>query len=113
MSAITEALLDALQERETDIGATINWAGDDFPCAGGVDFARQILTAGGFKTTTNVVIVVRVGAFPAGQGVPQPKQNLVYTSAPGAAARPLYIDSTTPAMGVFLVLNCIDRSQGS
>ena len=113
MSDTIDSLLDALLEREADLGATIVWGGSSYPCAGGSDFAKAILTPGGFKETTALTIVVRIGSFPGGVGFPAAKQTLSYLCAPGATGRSLRIEAVTQALGVFLVLNCIDPAQGA
>jgi hypothetical protein len=112
MDEATEMLVDALIVAE-EAGASINWAGADFPCSAGPEMGGKMLGMGGYRVTAQETIVVRNAVFPEGTGLPLEKQLLSFTSAPGEAAKALRIDSLTGFRGAFLVLECNGRDQAA
>ena len=113
MSELSEHVLDGLLQAEEASGATLSWAGQKYPCTGGAEFGGKQLDLGGFKLKAEVTVVVRTAVFPAGVGLPQEKQTLLYSSAPGLPGRKLRIDSVTPWQGAMLVLECNDPNRGA
>lgn len=111
MDDATQCLLDGLIDSES-AGAVVTWAGADFPCCGGEELGGKLLQAGGFRLSANVTVVLRLELF-AGAASPQEKQRLTYTSAPGADARSLRIDTRTIFRNALLILECNDPNQGA
>jgi hypothetical protein len=108
MSDVTDMILDGLLAREEDVGAQITFAGATMPCSGGDELMAKLLQQGGFKSTPDVTVVVRMAAFPDGLTLPLQQQSLTYISAPGALPRPLRVKTVDSLMGVAMVLKCMD-----
>jgi hypothetical protein len=113
MSDVTDVLLDGLLAREEEEGASINWAGEDFPCSAGTENTGKMLGQGGFRLTAEATLVVRTSVFPNGTGLPVEEQTLTYKSTPDAAARPLRIKNIIRWRGAVMVLMCSHPSQAA
>lgn len=115
MNEITESLIDALKQREEEVGSQAVWAGQDLPCSGGESREGKTLTIGGFRFNAAVVVVIRIAELDpdAASTRPVPKQSLVYTSEPDAPGRTLRIDTVTTLYNEILVLECNDPNQGA
>ncbi len=108
MDEATQTLLDGLLDGE-EAGASITWNNEAYPCCGGAELGGKLLGAGGYRITAQVTVIVRLELF--GAATPQEKQRLTYTSAPGATARPLRIDTRTAFRNALLILECNDPAQ--
>ncbi len=113
MDEATQLLCDALQVIEDSVGASINWAGADYPCSSGPDLLGKLLGAGGYTPTGDTTVVVRTALFDEEQGSPQEKQTLSLKSAAGEIAQRLRIRNLMKFRGAFLVLSCVSPNQGS
>ena len=112
MSEQTDFLLEGLLEAEDASGATIIFAGQSYPCAGGAEFGGKTIEAGGFRMKAEVTIAVRTAVFDGGP-LPKEKQTIQYSSAPDVPPRRLRIDSLTPWQGQVLILDCNDPNRGA
>ena len=116
MDEATELLLDGLLDGE-EAGALITWNGADYPCCGGPELGGKLLGAGGFRVTAQVTIALRLDQFAVpeagGPAGPQEKQRLTYTSAPGAPARALRVDTRTVFRNALLILECNDPNRAA
>lgn len=110
MDDATQCLLDGLIDSES-AGAVVNWAGGEVPCCGGEELGGKLLQAGGFRMSAQVTVVLRLDLFAGGAAAPQEKQRLTYTSAPGATARALRIDTRTIFRNALLILECNDPNE--
>src|SRR5438105_10014755 len=90
-----QAILDGMMILEEQLGTTITWAGQEFPCVGVTEDGGKRLDLGGFKLYADVRIKIRTGVFPPGTGLPQEKQTLLYKRGPDAEPIKLRIDSLT------------------
>ncbi len=108
MSDVTDMLVDGLLAREEDVGAKVTFAGLTLPCSGGDELMAKLLQEGGFRSTAEVTVVVRMAALPDGTPLPSQQQSITYTSAPGALARPLRVKTVDSLMGVAMVIRCMD-----
>ena len=113
MTEAQEGLIDGLKAMECGLGCSLNWAGEDYPCAGGAVTGGRSLGIGGFLVEADVRIVVRKCVFSEGTGVPKEKQTIEYKDGPVSDGRRLRIESITPIMGVALLLGCNDPSKGA
>lgn len=111
MDDATQMLVDGIEVIEDSVGATINWNGGPYPCAGGAELGGKMLGYGGYRTTAQVTIVARAAVFPAKR--PREKDKLIYTSAPDADPRALRIDNLTVFRNAVLVMECTDPNQGA
>jgi hypothetical protein len=106
-----ETLLDGLLERELDIGATLTFAGATYPCSGGDQLVTKLLQDGGFRTTAQVSLVLRLAVLPQGVAAPKQHQTLSYTSEPGATPQTLKVDQVDTVFAAAVVLRCHDVNQ--
>ncbi len=113
MNDYARAMVLGIKDFEDTIGATINWAATDYPCAGGAVLGGKLLGQGGFRTTSQIQIAVRTCLFPDGAGRPSEKQTLTYKATPEATARALRIDNTTLLWDDVLLLDCNDPNEGT
>jgi hypothetical protein len=111
-SPFQDGILAAIYDLELDTQGTVTWAGQTYPCAGGVEFSKQLLTEGGFKLSADVQIMVRASLF-AGGAQPADKQTIIYVSGPGSPPNRLKIDCVDQFYGVALLLNCNHVAQGA
>lgn len=111
-NAIADHITAGVKQREIDVGATITWASQTFPCSGGALFGGKSITAGGLRTVAQLTIVVRLEHF-AGGSAPAEKQLISYQATPASAPVTLRIDSATTALGALLVLECNDPNTGA
>lgn len=108
-----ETLLDGLIEREGDIGGVLTFAGADYPCSGGDQPVTKLLQDGGFRTVTQVSLVLRLALLPAGVAAPKQHQTVIYTSEPGATAQTLKVEQVDTLFAGAVVLRCHDINQGA
>jgi hypothetical protein len=108
MSDVTDMLLDGLLAREEDVGAQVTFAGKTMPCSGGDEMMGKLLQLGGFRTTADVTIVLRMAALPDGTPAPSQQQSLTYVSAPDALPLLLRVKTVDSLMGVALIIKCMD-----
>lgn len=113
MNEITDLLIDALRDQESDVGSTLTWSGQELPCSGSESREGKVLTIGGFRFNASVVLVLRIAELDPDVGRPVPKNTLLYVSAPGASARTLRIDTVSTLYNQILVLECNDPNQAA
>ncbi len=111
MSALDTALIDGLIERERQVGATITYAGAEYPCSAGVKLGGKELGAGGYRVTAQAQIVVRQSVLNG--AVPQEKQLLDYRRCAGADAERMRIVSVTKILGAAFLLECNSATEGA
>ena len=111
MNTITDALRDAMLEREAEQGARMTWGGMTFHCAGGAQFTQQMLGPGGFALDNDVTIAVRRELFP--DAIPAKGQRVSYYATESADAAGLKIDNVTDVLGVILILACNHINKGA
>lgn len=105
MDEATQCLYDGIIATEYDAGATIEWNGATYACAGGPELGGKLLGAGGFRVTADVTIVILLDQFAGGAG-PLEKQRLDFISCPGATPRPLRVDGRTLFRNALVILEC-------
>lgn len=91
-------------------GATIVWKGQTYPCTGGAEARGKKLDMGGFQLHSDCPIVVRLAVF-GNEGVPVPKQTVIFTSGPEVDGKTWRIDEARTVLGAALALECNDPTQ--
>lgn len=105
--------LQGLMVSEENIGATIEWNGETYPCTGGPEFGGKMIDEGGFRLNAKVRITVRCEIFNDLNSLPQEKQTILYTRSPNSSAKRYRIDAITNFADAYLELNCNDPAQGA
>ncbi len=112
MNEFAATLIEGLLDVEKEVGATLNWAGTDYPCSHAAVQGNKSLTEGGFRVTAQVTLNVRTVLFPEGVGWPSEKKLISFKNSPDATPKPLRIDGVTPVYNEILVLECNATGQG-
>lgn len=105
--------LEGIAMAEVGMHCTMDWAGiADIPCVGGPEFGGKRIDEGGWRPNASLKIKVRCALFPAGVGLPQEKQTIMYKRATNSTPKKYRIDSITNYYDAWLLLECQDPSQG-
>lgn len=113
--------IGGLRNTEGEIGATVTWNGETYPCTGGPEDDGSRIDEGGFRLESKVIIAIRcelfnVGPFSSGEDplpMPQEKQTVSYKRSFSSTPKTYRIDAITNYGDAFLELNCNDPSQGA
>jgi hypothetical protein len=90
---------------EADLGTTIEWQGETYPCGAGSNDETLILTAGGNAQQADLVINVRKSLF--GEVLPLPQQKIQYK---GETFRIATVK--TEPTGALVKLICVSAKRG-
>lgn len=106
--------LDGLRMQEQGMGTTFDWGGlVKIPCVAGPEMGGKRISEGGFRLQANLRIMVRASNFPAGVGLPQEKQTIMFRRSPASDAKKLRIDGINNYYDAWLELDCQDPSAGA
>lgn len=110
-----ELILEALLLSEADIGATITWKGESYPCTAGPIFGGKRLDEGGWRSQARCTIKVRTAVFHDGNEGDQPeeKQMLQLIPSPNFDPVPFRIETINKYHGYVLEIQCEDLNRGA
>jgi len=108
-----QALIDAMLLMEEEIGASIIWAGQEFPCVAGILSDGKRLDLGGFKLYADAKIKVRTAVFPLGIGQPKPEQTIQFKINSNTDPETFRIYSIDRFWDVAILMHCVHPDQGA
>jgi hypothetical protein len=113
MSDLIDALTDGLIRREEEVGSTIVFAGDTYPCSSGSLNGDKLLSQGGFRMTSALTVILRLDLIPDGKVKPAENHSVIYTSRPDGTPVTMRVSSTELVYDSILILKLENQYQGA
>lgn len=111
MSQSTLLQRRAIKLNERQYGATITWAGAEYPVASGPETRSKTVDLDGMALVADLLVAIRRELLPS---LPQPQQTASYRRAPGADSKSYRIQSAMFSPGdAFVQLALIDPNRGA